>query len=110
MNAFQKVVVSVGMVVILAMLAVPPWSQHWRVWRSGSGIVRVEPAGYAPLFQPPQGRDGPWSVEVDTTRLTIQVVAAVIATAGLTMVLSGRKQTAATPETADTIAKGEDNG
>jgi hypothetical protein len=74
MNRKQTVTLWVGVALLVLMCACPPW--NWTFQPQGSGKV-VKPAGYALLTNPPAPeRDSPpFGVEVNLSRLFLQVIA-----------------------------------
>jgi hypothetical protein len=86
-NARQKFWLWVGTLVIVGMVAVPPWVES----RIQSNLRRDEPRGYAPIFEPPrtQAQFGGTVVAIDTTRLGLQCGAAALLT-GVLLVTSAR--------------------
>ena len=95
MNIAQRITLVAGLIAIILMAAFPPWVA--RVHAEGAEIVR--PFYYAPIFAPPVLSRAPWYptvvfreawyVAVDFSRLLVQEGAAIIATAGMFLVLKG---------------------
>ena len=77
----QKFGLMLGLTAICAIAVFPPWRQF--------GVQEV-PLGYAPIFAPPVATlAGAGRIDLDTSRLTLEIVVASIVTIGLLIVGGG---------------------
>ena len=97
MNKKQITVIKIGLGIILLMALIPPWKCTF----STPDLPRLErPGSYGVLFHPPSpdkvanefktmvmSKPSFWSVELDLTRLLIQLAVVAIVTAGIVLVL-----------------------
>lgn len=84
MNARQRFWLWAGALLIVGMIAVPPWVESF----IGRTLRRDEPTGYAPIFSPPRPKDASNVVAIDTTRLLLQCGAVALLT-GVMVVTNG---------------------
>jgi hypothetical protein len=110
MNKLQRLILASGLVVTFLMLAFPPWISVYhfqRPFREIKDVLMERPAGYYPLWgnvptneaylsqlflmevKPEQLQY--FSVRLDTTRLTIQILAVLILTS-LFLVLTKQRR------------------
>ncbi|MFC1513102.1 RDD family protein [Thermodesulfobacteriota bacterium] len=82
-----KNVIIVGLFLMVAVALCPPWRgiQH-----SVSYKPEIKSAGYAFVFSPPRGK-GPYSVEIDWSRLVVQMIAICAGTGALLIFFSKKK-------------------
>lgn len=106
MNAGQRVILGVGLVVVAVMCLVPPWQAlvTWRSYGEGAGMTvsseHTESLGYSPVFAPPvNGGErtdddlrGARSVRVreDVGTLLLQVISVAALCAALLLTAGGR--------------------
>lgn len=96
MNPIQKELLVYGVIVMVAMLAFPPWTRNTQHVSTAPDLSAVqtetqESAGYSWLFEPPKANNQPGygygnyeSVQIDFSRLFVQWLAAAFVTgAGL---------------------------
>ena len=98
MNRAQKVVLTLGAVVAIAMGLIPPWS-HTFDFQSTS---QSKPAGYSLILSPPQPeRKSPYfGVRLDSSRLVLQWVVVAIAT-GVGLALLHRRENSQSADPGD---------
>ena len=83
MNKTQKRVISLGLIVIVAMVIVPPWEKVLVDVGEGESRISVKPSrGYAPIFSPPTPtvaeKVGLGKVQIDKSRLLMQCAVVVV--------------------------------
>ena len=81
-NEKQKKLIIIGVVVIIFMGLFPPWTYTFKGGLRGTAYSR-EPAGYGFILDPPEKQSNQvfYGIELDTTRLFVQFVTVLLATA-----------------------------
>ena len=93
MNTAQKAALGIGVVAIVLMGIFPPWNLTFDLHSESGGVHSTNPAGYAPIYEPPKPPETPqWSfpvytVSIDVSRLMIQWAIVGAVTGGLVLIL-----------------------
>lgn len=105
LNQKQKITLWVGIVIVALTGLFPPWNSIQTIATAGGAIRSTRSAGYALIFMPPVGLEphvkhnfplDVLDVEVDTTRLAIELVFTLVVLGGLLVVLRNGKSDATT--------------
>jgi hypothetical protein len=99
MDRKQRKALVGGTIIIVLIGLFPPWNYIWTIGSEGIGsVTTTRSAGYHPIWAPPRVEEeevkrvfdaqyGVFGVQVDTTRLAIQLVVALLAIGGLVLIL-----------------------
>ncbi len=98
MNLYQKAAIACGLIAVVLMGLCPPWDLKRDAPDRTTGYIVVHSLGYGSIFDPPPTPDPPlgrgrsygpyyYRQSVDVTRLIVQEAVALIATAGLVVLL-----------------------
>lgn len=89
MNEVQRSAILVGCGLIVLMVVYPPWNKTFNQSNDGYRINWVKPAEYRPIFRPPE-IDARYGLEIDLTRLVVQLGTVVLVTTGCVLAFSSK--------------------
>ncbi len=100
MNKPQRIVLSVGLIIVALMAIYPPWTS---TLNGNSGIHHERPHSYGLIFYPPETKHdlAIYGVKIDFGRLAVQMLSVISITA-VAFILSGIKK-----KTSDNVPPGE---